>query len=156
MSDTRPTVRAQTLSLQGVVNRVIRAMLRTPLLCRLVGRRLITIYVVGRKTGRRYAVPVAYTRRDETLLVATQFAWARNLQTGQPVQIRLLGQRHSADVRVLTEEGGVVEHLATMARDNHQFARFNRIGLDAGGEPVPEDLHLAWVAGARAILLTPW
>jgi hypothetical protein len=71
--------RAQTLPLQGLVNRVNRGLLRTPMLCRLVGRRLLTMYLVGRKSGRHYAVPVAYTRRNGTLLVGTQSAWARNL-----------------------------------------------------------------------------
>jgi hypothetical protein len=82
MSKTTSTVTAQTLPVQGLVNRVIRGLLRSPLLGRLVGQRLITLYVVGRKTGRRYAVPVAYTNRDGTLLVGTQFPWARNLHTG--------------------------------------------------------------------------
>jgi deazaflavin-dependent oxidoreductase (nitroreductase family) len=150
-----PAVRAQTLALQGLVNRVIRGLLRTPLLCRLVGKRLITVYVVGRKSGRRYAVPVAYTRHDGTLLIGTEFAWARNLRTGESVQIRLAGRRRSADVEVLTDETGVVEHYALMARDNHQFARFNKIGLDQRGNPRPDDLHLAWAAGARVALLTP-
>jgi hypothetical protein len=42
-----------------------------------------------------------------------------------------------------------------MARDNHQFANFNKIGLDQNGEPRPDDLHLAWAAGARVVVLTP-
>ncbi len=150
-----PAVRAQTLALQGLVNRVARGLLRTPLLCRLVGKRLITVYVVGRKSGRRYAVPVAYTRHNGTLLIGTPFAWARNLRTGESVQIRLAGTRRPADVEVLTGETGVVEHYALMARDNHQFARFNKIGLDQRGNPRPDDLHLAWAAGARVALLTP-
>jgi deazaflavin-dependent oxidoreductase (nitroreductase family) len=150
-----PAARAQTLALQGLVNRIVRGLLRTPLLCRLVGKRLITVYVVGRKSGRRYAVPVAYTRHNGTLLIGTPFAWARNLRTGEPVQIRLAGQRRSADVQVLTDETGVVEHYALMARDNHQFARFNKIGFDQRGNPRPGDLHLAWAAGARVALLTP-
>jgi hypothetical protein len=155
--DGQPTsaVRAQILPLQGLVNRVIRGLLRSPLLCRLVGRRLITVYLVGRKSGRRYAVPVACTRRNGTLLVGTQFAWARNLRTGEPVHIRLAGKRRSADVQVVADETGLVEHFASMARDNHQFARFNKIGLDQRGDPRPGDLHLAWAAGARVALLTP-
>ena len=71
------------------------------------------------------------------------------------MQIRLAGRRRSADVEVLTDETGVVEHYALMARDNHQFARFNKIGLDQRGNPRPDDLHLAWAAGARVALLTP-
>lgn len=152
---TPPAVRAHTLPMQGLVNKVIRALLSTPLLCQLVGKRLITVYVVGRKSGRHYAIPVAYTRRDKTLLVGTQFAWIRNLRTGEPVDVRLAGARRPADVEVLTDEPSVVEYMALMARDNHQFAKFNQIGLDQHGEPSPEDLHLAWAAGARVALLTP-
>jgi deazaflavin-dependent oxidoreductase (nitroreductase family) len=155
MSQPRPAVRANTLRLQGVVNQLIRGLLRAPLLSRVVGKRLITVYVVGRKSGRHYNIPVAYTRHDGTLLVGSQFRWLRNLHTGKPVEIRLLGKRRFADVELLTDEVGVVEHLAMMARDNHQFAKFNMIELDERGEPRVDDLHLAWAAGARVALLTP-
>jgi deazaflavin-dependent oxidoreductase (nitroreductase family) len=137
------------------VNRVVRGLLFAPLVCRLAGKRLITLYLVGRRSGRHLRVPVAYSRHNGTLLVGTQFSWVRNLCTGEPVQIRLLGKLRSADVQVLTDEIDVVEHLAMMARDNHQFAKFNRIGLDQRGEPRPDDLHLVWATGARVVRLTP-
>ena len=143
------------MAMQGLVNRVVQVMLRTPLLRRAVGRRLITIEVVGRKSGRRFEVPVAYTRVGEVLLVGTPFAWGRNLRTGEPVTILLAGRRRTADVEVLTDEAAVTAAYAEMARDNHNFAQFNQIGLDEHGEPVPEDLRLAWEAGARAMRLTP-
>jgi deazaflavin-dependent oxidoreductase (nitroreductase family) len=150
-----PSARAQTLAFQGLANRVVRGLLRMPLLCRVVGARLITIYVVGRKSGRHYAVPVAYTRHDGALLVGTPFGWGRNLRTGEAVDIRLKGKRRRADVAVVTDEVGVVEDYAVMARDNRQFAKFNKISLDQAGEPKPADLHLAWAAGARAFRFTP-
>jgi hypothetical protein len=146
---------ARTLPFQGAVNTVVRGLLRTPLVCRGAGRRLVTVYAVGRVSGRRYAVPVAYTRLDARLLVGSQFAWIRNLRTGEPVDVRLAGRRCRADVHVLSDEEEVVEHLAMMARDNHQFARFNRIGFDGHGAPVAEDLHRAWAAGTRVAVLTP-
>jgi deazaflavin-dependent oxidoreductase (nitroreductase family) len=149
------SVRAQTLPLQGLVNTVVRGILQVPVLSRAVGKRLLTVYFVGRKSGRRYAVPVAYTRFNGDLLVGSQFGWIRNLRTGEAVQIRLAGTKRLAYVRVLTDEPDVVEHLAVMAIDNHQFAKFNRIGLDQNGHPVPEDLHLAWAAGARIAVLEP-
>jgi hypothetical protein len=49
----------------------------------------------------------------------------------------------------------VVDAYAVMARDNHNFAKFNGIGFDSGGNPIGADLHLAWAAGARAFRLTP-
>lgn len=148
-------VRARKLPVQGLVNRLVRGMLRTPLVSRVVGRKLITLYVVGRKTGRRYTVPVAYTAHEGALLVGTPFAWARNLRSGETVTVRLQGRRRAADVQVVTDEAGVVAAYALMASRNPQFASFNRIGLDAAGNPDPVDLHLAWAAGARAIRLTP-
>jgi hypothetical protein len=87
--------------------------------------------------GKHYAVPAAYTSIDGSLLVSSQFAWLHNLRTGEPVHIRLLGKQHPSEVRMLTEETAVVEHLAIMARDNHQFAKFSKISFDEAGDPGP-------------------
>ena len=51
--------RAQALAFQDVVNRIVRGLLRAPLLSRGIGNRLITLYVVGSKSGKRHTVPVA-------------------------------------------------------------------------------------------------
>jgi hypothetical protein len=147
--------RARLLPGQAVVNRLVRGLLRTPLVCRLLGRRLLTVYVVGRRSGRRYPVPVAYCHHEGRLLVATQFRWIRNLRSDELVRIGLMGRRRAADVEVLIEEAEVVELLAVMARDNHGFARFNGIGLDEEGQPRREDLQRAWRAGARVAALSP-
>lgn len=157
MAETRaiPDPRAQTMALQGVANRVVRGLLRTPLLSRAAGARLVTLYIVGRKSGRRYTVPVAYTRQGDDLLIGTPFGWGRNLRTGEPVEIRLKGRLRQADVRVYSGEADVTGLYAVICRDNKQFAKFNKVGFDAAGNPEPDDLHLAWMAGARAYRLTP-
>ena len=145
--------RAQTLRAQRFVNRLMRGLLRTPLVCRLVGRRLMIVYVVGRKTGRRYTVPVAFTHRDGDLLIGSPFGWIRNLRSGDQIDIRLSGSRVRAAVDYIADEPGVTDAFAIMARDNHNFAKFNQIRIGADGEPDRSDLHLAWVAGARAARL---
>ncbi|HEY6496310.1 MAG TPA: hypothetical protein VIZ43_23765 [Trebonia sp.] len=150
-----PEQRAQKLALQGLANTVVRGMLRTPLISRGIGSKLLTIYVVGRKSGRRYTIPVAYARQDGDLLIGTPFGWSRNLRTGEPVTIRLKGRLRQADVLVYSTEPEVVAAYTAMCRDNHNFANFNKIGFDPAGHPNPEDLHLAWMAGARAFRLTP-
>lgn len=156
-SDTvpHPGSPARTLAFQGMANRIVRGLLRVPLLCRLVGARLITIDIVGRKSGKHFVVPVAYTRHNGVLLVGTPFAWGRNLRTGKPVVIRLKGRRRTADVTVVTDEAGVVADYAIIARDNQQFAKFNNVDLDSSGEPNIADLHRCWAAGARTFRLTP-
>jgi deazaflavin-dependent oxidoreductase (nitroreductase family) len=154
VADTSSTPRASTLPFQGVANRIVRTLLATPGLARLVGRKLITIHVVGRKSGKRYDVPVAYTPDGDALLVGTAFAWAGNLRTGEPVEVSYLGRRRRADVRVFTDEADVVRYYELITRDNKQFASFNKIGFDAAGNPDPQDLHRAWAAGARVLRLT--
>jgi deazaflavin-dependent oxidoreductase (nitroreductase family) len=143
------------LALQGLANRMVRGLLRVPLLNRAVGSRLVTIYIVGRKTGRRFTVPVAYTRHEGDLLIGTPFGWGHNLRTGEPVEIRLQGRRRRADVQAFLDEADVVHYFAVIARDNRNFANFNKIRLDANGEPDSEDLRLAWASGARAFRLSP-
>jgi deazaflavin-dependent oxidoreductase (nitroreductase family) len=142
------------MALQGLANRVVRGLLRVPGLSGVVGDRLITLYVVGRKSGKRYTVPVAYTRHEGTLLIGSPFAWGHNLRTGEPVEVLFKGKRRQADVRVQVEEAAVVADYGVIARDNRNFASFNKIGFDADGNPDPGDLHLAWAAGARSFRLT--
>jgi hypothetical protein len=154
MTDDAHEVQPRTMAMQGLANRIVRGLLRAPLISRRLGRRLITVYAVGRKTGRRYSVPVAYTRHDGVLLIGAPFRWARNLRTGEPVEVRYLGRRRTADVQVHTDETAVVADYAVIARDNHQFARFNAITLDPQGNPDEADLHRAWRTGARVLRLT--
>ena len=65
--------RAHTVPGQRLVNLLVRGLLRTPGMCRIAGSRLVTLYVVGHKSGRRYSIPVAYTLRDGDLLIGTSF-----------------------------------------------------------------------------------
>ncbi len=155
-ADRTPPVapRATTLRAQGLANRVTRTLLATPLVSRGVGLRLVTIYLVGRRSGRRMSIPVAYTSDHGALLVGTPFAWGRNPRSGEPIEVRYKGRHRTVDVEVFTTEADVVRLYAVMARDNRNFASFNQIGRDAAGEPDPEDLRLAWAAGARAFRLT--
>ncbi len=139
---------------QGVVNRIARGLMRVPLLSRLVGNGLIILYVVGRRSGKRYTVPMAYLRHEGALLLGSGFAWGRNLRTGDAIEVRYKGRRRVADLRVLTDEAPVVEHYAVIARRNPGFARFNGIGFLEDGDPDPDDLHREWATGARVFLLT--
>ena len=147
--------RAQLMALQGVANGVVRGMLRAPVLSRFAGERLVTLYVTGRKSGKQFTIPVAYTKQGKDLLIGTPFGWGRNLRTGEPLTIRLKGRVRQADVRVLRDEAEVVDAYETMSRDNKTFANFNKIRLDAAGNPDQDDLHAVWRAGARAFRLTP-
>jgi hypothetical protein len=127
------------MALQGVANFVMRGLLSTPGIANGIGKRLITLHVVGRKSGKRYTIPVAYTQHEGTILIGTPFAWGKNLRTGESLTVKYKGHQRTADV---------------VCRDNHAFANFNKIGLDKDGNPNAEDLRAAWQSGARAFKLT--
>ncbi|MBS2533194.1 nitroreductase family deazaflavin-dependent oxidoreductase [Catenulispora sp. NF23] len=146
---------ARKLPVQGLVNALTRAALSTPGVAKGIGRDLILLYVFGRKSGKRYAIPIAYMEHDGKVLIGTQFGWVRNLRTGDPIQVRYKGRLRSAEVEVVTDADRVAELYTVMCRDNHAFAKFHTIGFDAAGEPDPDAVREAVRLGARAILLTP-
>lgn len=156
--DARPARlpgQAQVGKGQKLTNAVMRALLRAPVVSKGIGQALLLVNVTGRRTGRRYCVPVAYTRHDGALLVGTPFGWARNMRTGEPVEIVLAGRRRQAGVRVVSDEDGVAAAYDVICRHNRRFARFNNIGYGPDGAPSAEDLRQAYRLGARAYVLTP-
>ncbi|MFL6113985.1 MAG: nitroreductase family deazaflavin-dependent oxidoreductase [Catenulispora sp.] len=153
--DGRPPGRAQTLRMQGLVNALTRTALSTPGVAKGIGRRLILLYVVGRNTGKKYAVPVSYMKHEGKALIGTQFGWVRNLQTGQSVEVRYKGKLRTAEAEVVDEQERVIELFEMLCRDNHAFAKFHNIAIDSKGEPDPAALREAYQLGARVVLLTP-
>ena len=138
---------------QRAVNRVMRGLLATPGLGRILDDRLVTLYVVGRNTGRTYPIPIAYLEQGAKLLIGTSSAWAWNLRSGMPIVVRLRGRLRWAKLEVVTDEAGVVAAYALMAATNPAFARFNRIHVDPAGNARSADLHAAWAGGAKLIKL---
>ena len=151
----RPAGQAQKLPMQKLVNGFTRAALSTPGVAKGIGRKLILLYVFGRNSGKRYAIPIAYMEHGGKVLIGTQFGWVRNLRTGDPIQVRYKGRLRSADVEVVEDDEQVAELYTLMCRDNHAFAKFHNIGFDSAGEPDAEAVRDAVRLGARAILLTP-
>jgi hypothetical protein len=142
------------MPMQGAVNVILRGLLSTPGVASGIGKRLITLYVVGRKSGKRYTIPVAYSTHESDLLIATPAPWGRNLRTGEPLEVKYKGRRRSVDVEVVKDEPGVVALYDFICRDNKNFAKFNKVEIDSAGDPKPEDLQAAWRNGGRVFKLT--
>jgi deazaflavin-dependent oxidoreductase (nitroreductase family) len=132
----------------------MRRLLATPGVSSMIGSRLLTVYAVGRKTGRAYTVPVAYTTFEGALVIGTPFGWAKNLRTGEPVWIRYKGKKVQADVEAFTDEENVTRIFAALAKAGPAFASFNKIRVE-NGVPNASDLHDAWADGSRAFKFTP-
>jgi hypothetical protein len=113
--------------------------LRSPL-HRLLSGRLALLTFYGRKSGRRYTIPVGYTQTDKTLLVDAESAWWKNLRGGVRVGIRLRGEERIGTSEVITDEVGMAETYGTLLALAPGFRRALGISLAPDGRPRPEDV----------------
>ena len=90
-------------------------------------RRLMVLHVTGRKTGRRYAVPVERHTLDGRLCTFTDGSWRHNLRGGAAIEVTIEGETKPAradleedPVRIarifldLIEDRGVAEGARTL------------------------------------------
>jgi len=89
------------------LNPLVAWVLRSPLHPLLSGG-LVLLQVTGRRTGRRYWIPVGYQRDGDTLTVLVSRAdrkqWWRNYRQAGPVELRLRGQTRHGRAQVVPAE----------------------------------------------------
>lgn len=73
----------------------------------------------GRRTGRRYEIPVGYRRIDGRLALLTNSGWRHNFRDGRDVEIML--------------DGSVLSARATLLDDPAEVARIYEILIDEVG-----------------------
>jgi F420H(2)-dependent quinone reductase len=77
------------------LNPLVAGLLRSPLHS-LASRWLLVLTVTGRRSGRRYAIPVGYQRDGDRLVVLVSNArrkrWWRNYRSPGPVELLLRGR----------------------------------------------------------------
>ena len=86
------------------LNPVVVRLLRSPL-HHVIGGGLMLITVTGRRTGRRYTIPVGYQRDGGVLHVLVSKAprkqWWRNFRTPAGLEVELRGERFAATGRLV-------------------------------------------------------
>jgi deazaflavin-dependent oxidoreductase (nitroreductase family) len=154
--------RAPDLRIMRFFNPLICALLRSPLHS-LLSRQVFLLTYVGRRSGRRYTLPVGYTRDGAALLVISQHAeqkrWWRNLRGGARVVLRLRGHTLAGHTEVIEEPVTVaeeVERLVAMLGPKEASARLY-LGLDVTPPRTRDQLAqaLAGVVLVRVILDAP-
>lgn len=86
------------------LNPLVVRLLRSPL-HRVIGGGLMLVTVTGRRTGRRYTIPVGYQRDGDVLHVLVSKArrkqWWRNFRTPAALEVELRGERFAATGHVV-------------------------------------------------------
>ena len=90
------------------MNPLIICVLRTPLFHWLLSPGLILIAVTGRRSGRRYTIPVGYQRDSGALIVLVSQArkkqWWRNYREAQSTVIRLRGRERQGKAVLISPD----------------------------------------------------
>lgn len=128
--------------LYKIVNPVLTVILRSPL-HGLMSRRLLLLSFTGRKSGKRYTIPLGYAQTGNRLLITTKSAWSKNLRGGAPVGVRLQGRERTGVADVITEEAEMLEGYRVLLEGSPQLGQIIGVGLDANKQPIREDVARA-------------
>jgi deazaflavin-dependent oxidoreductase (nitroreductase family) len=125
-----------SMNWQKLYNPFVIFLLRSPLHS-LVGKNMMLITVTGRKSGKRYTIPVSSIRDGETLLVISlkDRTWWKNLQGGAQVTVSLQGHALQARGEVFTDTETVAKTLLLILLRVPGYQRLFHLKLDAIGRP---------------------
>jgi deazaflavin-dependent oxidoreductase (nitroreductase family) len=128
------------------LNQFPKAILRSPLHS-LMSRRFLLLSFQGRKTGRRYQLPLAYLRRNGNVIMTTDSGWWRNLKGGRPVQLQLTGRTLKGTAWAVTDDAEVGAALRELLAAQPSYARLAGLHTNADGS-----LDLAQAARDRVLI----
>jgi deazaflavin-dependent oxidoreductase (nitroreductase family) len=110
-----------------LLDATMRVLLRTPFVQSALGKYLALLTYTGRRSGKRYTIPVSYKRTGQSVLLLTKRArnWWRNFDDEPQVQLRLAGRTLSgtavARVARETDLDEVVAYLSERPQDAKAF-----------------------------------
>jgi hypothetical protein len=133
-----------------LLNVPMRAVLGLPVATPL-SRRLMLVFLTGRRTGKSYRQPVSYVRDGEALVTPGGGNWKFNLADGRPERIRLRGRDVMARPEIIVDPGEIERLLGVMTADNPTAGRFVAIPKGPDGRLDPAKLDLAVRHGFRII-----
>jgi hypothetical protein len=128
----------------NLMNPLVRAILRSPLHAA-ADNALLILHLTGRRTGRRYDIPVGYVELDGRFIVVTQHTWRSNLRGGADVEVTYAGRRRPMHADLDEEPASVAATLhAVIERIGWRAAR-RQIGLtiNVGRTPTSAELEQA-------------
>jgi F420H(2)-dependent quinone reductase len=140
-----------------VGNPLIRTLLGSPL-HGVLDDSVLVLHLTGRKTGRRYDIPVSYVDMDGKLAIGTDARWRVNLRGGADVEVTLHGRQ--VPMRALLEEDPAVVAVRYQAMISHlgRTKTLHQLGISLRAGRPPSVLELRDAVreyGLSVITLTP-
>jgi hypothetical protein len=124
------------VSLLHAANPVVRLLLRIPLagfLC----KQVMVVNVTGRRTGRRYSIPLSAHRIDGDLYAMSSAPWKHDFRGGAPADV-LLGGKTTRMRGDLIEDRALVAGLSRRCAESYGVRRAQPLmGLKFRGGRIP-------------------
>jgi hypothetical protein len=118
------------------VNPVLRFLLRTPL-AGPAREQMMVLSFTGRKSGRRYSVPVSAHRIDNTLYALTGAPWKHNFRDGATAEVLHNGKTTTVHGELITDPA-VVADLSRRCAESYGVKRAQRMmGLKFRDQRIP-------------------
>lgn len=144
-------------SLVKMGNPLVRMLLGSPL-HGVLGDSFLVLHLIGRKTGRRYNIPVGYVDMEGRLAVVTVATWRVNLRGGADVEVTRHGCLRPMHALLDEDPASVaVSYQAMIDRIGLKKAQ-RQLGISLPGGRAPTALELKDAAheyGWSVITLTP-
>jgi hypothetical protein len=137
-----------------IVNVPMRRILALPFSTPL-SKRLMLLYLTGRRSGRSYRQPVSYVRHDDTLLTPGGGHWKLNLEPGRSERIRLDGRDVTARPELIDDVDAIDNSLMIMTAVNPRTASFVPIPRRPDGHFDRDGLLNAVAHGFRIVRWYP-
>ena len=138
-------------------NPLVRVLLGSPL-HGVLDHAFLVLHLTGRKTGRRYDIPVGFVDMEGQLAVVTVARWRVNLRGGADVEVTLRGRLRPMHALLEEDPAPVAVSYQTMI-DRMGWKKAQRqlgISLPGGRRPtLPELKDAAHEYGWSVITLTP-
>jgi deazaflavin-dependent oxidoreductase (nitroreductase family) len=121
---------------QKLYNPIVILLIHSPLHS-LMDKSTILITFTGRKSGKKYTIPVSYMRDRDTLMMISQreHSWWKNLRGGAQVTLYMQGHTLKARGEVFTDAETVANKIILFLRQFPGYQRLIHIKLAANGQP---------------------
>ncbi len=112
----------------------------------LISKSILVLKFQGRKTGKKYLIPVSYCEYSKQQLVCVTDRpniWWRNLISVDEIEILFRGKMLKASVEVESENDELIKaHLAALCEHSRVDGFFAKVRYKQG-EPIEDDLKRA-------------
>lgn len=131
------------------LNVIFRRLLRSRL-HGLLSRQLMLLIVTGRKTGRRYVVPVGRHETNGEFLVSAMGTWRENLRGGATVEVVVDGRTHVGHAELEEDPDEVARGYKLMLDQLDRKPRDVGLKVNLRRSPTLEELKPA-LTGRRIV-----